>query len=97
MTEAEKKIWNEALEGAAEDLANHATGDNRPYFLACAERIRAMKIGNTEPAHRLTGNTLYNERGGIIGRCACGWDTGYHMTVMIASGAFQDHIDKVAA
>lgn len=49
--------------------------------------------------HELVDGTLYVEREGdgtvkgIIGRCTCGWDTGYRFTSLAASAAFQDHQD----
>jgi hypothetical protein len=50
--------------------------------------------------HKLIGNTLYVEREpdgtakGIIGRCTCGWNTGYRFTSLTASAAFQDHQEQ---
>ncbi len=47
--------------------------------------------------HKLVGNTLYNERDGIIGKCTCGWTTGHRITGMIASNAFSDHKEEMEA
>jgi NMD protein affecting ribosome stability and mRNA decay len=47
--------------------------------------------------HKLLGDTLYIERGGIIGRCSCGWDTGHRISGMIASNAFNDHVESAPA
>lgn len=49
--------------------------------------------------HRLVDGTLYNEGGGkgIIGRCTCGWSTGYRCSSMTASAAIRDHIEEAGA
>lgn len=50
--------------------------------------------------HRLIGDTLNIERDengktkGIIGRCTCGWTTGYRFSSALASVAFQNHKEK---
>ena len=51
--------------------------------------------------HKLVDGTLYVEREadgkpkGIIGRCTCGWNTGYRFTSFSASAAFLDHQESV--
>lgn len=51
--------------------------------------------------HRLVDDTLYVDRDengkarGIIGRCKCGWNTGYRFSSAIASCAFQDHVEEM--
>jgi len=47
--------------------------------------------------HALVSDTLYIERGGIIGKCVCGWNTGHRITSAIAFNAFQDHLEARAA
>jgi len=50
--------------------------------------------------HKLVDGTLHLERDdkgeakGIIGRCACGWTTGYRFSSFAASASFQDHIEE---
>lgn len=50
--------------------------------------------------HKLVDNTLNVEREengvakGIIGRCTCGWTTGYRFTSLAASVAFRDHQEE---
>lgn len=48
--------------------------------------------------HRLIGNSLVIESDpetgetlGVIGRCTCGWDTGYRFTSFTATVAFNEH------
>lgn len=44
--------------------------------------------------HRLVGNTLTREEGGIIARCECGWASGGHFSSGGASVAFMDHKER---
>lgn len=45
--------------------------------------------------HYLIGEALVVERPhGIIGRCACGWNTGYRFTSFTASAAFCEHVES---
>lgn len=48
--------------------------------------------------HELVGGTLNVERDpktgeakGVVGRCTCGWSTGYRFSPALASCAFRDH------
>lgn len=41
--------------------------------------------------HKLINGTLYREDRGIIGRCVCGWTTGYRFSSFAASAAMMDH------
>lgn len=53
--------------------------------------------------HELVDGTLYVDRDesgkakGIIGRCTCGWTTGYRISSASASVAFMDHQERRAA
>jgi hypothetical protein len=46
--------------------------------------------------HKLVGDTLVRERNAIIARCACGWSSGGHFTIMGASAAMMDHQEAYA-
>jgi len=50
--------------------------------------------------HELVGKSLFVEKDpeggkGIIGRCTCGWNTGYRFTSLSASAAFRDHQESM--
>lgn len=51
---------------------------------------------HTAARHVLKEGALVREDGGIIGRCVCGWTTGYRISSFAASAAFQDHQDTAA-
>lgn len=44
--------------------------------------------------HRLVNNTLTVERDGIRALCTCGWETRGRFSSLIASAAFQDHVEN---
>lgn len=52
--------------------------------------------------HELVDNTLCFEREksgtakGIIGRCTCGWSTGYRFSSFAASAALREHQENCA-
>lgn len=41
--------------------------------------------------HRLIDGTLHADDKGVVGRCTCGWSTGYRFSSFAASAAFQEH------
>lgn len=47
--------------------------------------------------HQLVGNTLRVEADGISAECTCGWKTRGRFSSMVASNAFQDHLDETVA
>ncbi len=51
-----------------------------------------------EPAmqHELVDGTLHRTDQGIIGRCKCGWNTGYRFSSFAASAEFMDHQERAA-
>lgn len=55
-----------------------------------------MKMATDQAArHRLVNNTLTVESDGIRALCTCGWETRGRFSSMIASSAFQDHVETM--
>lgn len=46
---------------------------------------------DTTQTHKLVGDTLYIERGGIVAKCTCGWRSREHFTMLTAASAFEYH------
>ncbi len=55
--------------------------------------LRKKKAMSDGIKHRLKHGTLSLEDEGVIGRCVCGWTTGFRFSSFIASVAFRDHLD----
>lgn len=60
----------------------------------CPERPGSRYSMTDLAEHKLADGTLRREEQGIVGRCTCGWSTGYRFSSLAASAAFQEHQEE---